>query len=107
MLVLFLPGAGDAIVDGLASGEALFGRMPVRNLVLAEFPAEQQDFTFDAARKIEQADVDGFPLPAGGMNLGDRIFGVLHSTLALRLPASDFDHVDQSSTIQEYAMSDG
>src|SRR5215472_8232038 len=86
-LLLFLARAGDAIVDGLAAGKALFGRVPVRDLVFAEFPAKQHDFTLDAAGKIQQPDIDVFHLHTSGMNFGDGVFSALDGALTLRFPA--------------------
>src|SRR5215470_586850 len=89
----------DSFVDGFAAGESFFGRMPVGDFFLAKLPAEQNDFTVDAAGKVEQADIDVFDLYAGGVNLGDRVFGALHRALALGAAARDSYYVHQRSAV--------
>src|ERR1700757_185302 len=70
VLLLF---ALEAIVDGLASGKAVFHGVPEVDTVLAKFPAEQHDLAVDFAGKIEQACVEIFNLNANGIDLGDGV----------------------------------
>src|ERR1051326_3679395 len=59
---LFLLPAQDALIDGFAPAEALFHTMPERDLLFAVLPAQQDDFVFYHAGKIQQADVQVFHL---------------------------------------------
>ena len=45
-------GAGDALIDGLAAGEAFFGTVPVSDGIFAHFPAQQNHLTIHNAGKI-------------------------------------------------------
>src|SRR5258708_1138191 len=92
-LFLLFPCAFDPLVDGLASGEALFRGVPVGDLFFAQFPAEQHDLAVDAAGKVEQPDVDVLDLHPGSMDFGDRIFGTLHGALTFSTAAGDDDYV--------------
>src|SRR5205807_2240534 len=76
-LPLLLACQFNALIDGLAAGEPFFGRMPVGDFLFAKFPAEQENFSFDLAGKIQQSDIDVLDLHSGGVNFSDRIFGAL------------------------------
>src|ERR1051326_8515685 len=77
--------AADALVDGLASGEAFLRAVPVRDFFLAGLPAQQYDFAIDLAGKIEQADIEVLHLHAGGGDLGHGVARALRRLLALGL----------------------
>jgi hypothetical protein len=94
----------DAFVDGLASGEAFFGAMPVGDFFFSEFPTQQDDFAFDFAGEVEESDVEVFDLHAGGVNFGDGIFDALQRFLALGLTAGELRDVDECSAIEEDAV---
>src|SRR4029077_2096477 len=86
-LPLFLPRPFDALIDGLAAGEAFFGRMPVGDFLFAKFPAEQENFSFDLAGEIQQSDIYVLDLHSGGVNFSDRIFGALDGAFPFGLAA--------------------
>ena len=72
-----------------------------RDSLLAELPAQQDDFVADDAGKIEQADVEVFDLHSGGVDLSDGVLGALDRLLALVLAGLERADVDVSAAIQE------
>ena len=80
--------------------------MPMGDLLFAQLPAKQDNLSLDAAREVEQADVDVFDLHAGRMNFRYRVLGTLYRTLAFG-PATGYSHyIHEGATIQKYAMSE-
>ena len=96
----------DAFVDGLASSEAFFSAVPVRDFLFSEFPAQQNNFAFDFAGEVEESDVEVFDLNAGGVDFGDGILHALQCLLAFSFAAGELRYVHECSAIQEDAVAE-
>ena len=68
---LLLLSPCDPLINGLASGEAFAGGVPVSDSLLSQLPAEQDGASINVAGKVEQADVEVFDLHAGGVDFGE------------------------------------
>jgi hypothetical protein len=76
----------------------------VRDLLFPKLPAQQQDFSLDAAGKIKQANVNVLDLHAGSVDFGDRVLGALNGALTFGFAPSHGDHVNQGPAVQKDAV---
>src|SRR6202140_4797988 len=98
--------ACDPLVNRLSPGESFLRAVPMRDGLLSQLPAQENDLAFDFAGKIEQANVNVFHLHPDGVDLGQRIFGALFRLDALRLAPSQRDHIEKRPTIQKKSMAE-
>lgn len=87
------------LVDRLAPAISLFYSVPEINPLLAQFPAQKDDFAVNFARKIQKSDIQVFDLYTDGIDLGDCILDLLQLTVALLFSALDGRNVNQGAPI--------
>src|SRR5258705_12056520 len=103
MFIGTVPRTSNALVDQLAPGEAFVGAVPVRDLFLAELPAEQDGFAIHHAGEIEQADVEVFDLDADGVDLVNGVFHALEGFIAFGATAGIVGDVNEEASGEEKA----
>ena len=97
-------GFCNAVVDGLAAGEAFFGAVPMSDGRLALLPAKQNDFAFDLAGEIEQSDVEVFDLDAGGVDFGEGIFNAADRLFAFGFAPRPLHDIQHGAAVEKHAM---
>jgi len=70
------------VVDGLASGKAFTGAVPVGD-VGSPVSSRAAGSRFDFAGEVEQSDVDVFHLDSGGVDFGEGVFDAANGLLAV------------------------
>jgi len=63
--------------------KAFTGAVPVGDVGLAQFPAEQQDLAFDFAGKSSNPMSMSFTLDSGGVDFGEGVFDAANGLLAV------------------------
>src|ERR1035438_3184025 len=93
----------DALVNGLAPGKSLAGAVPMADSLLAQFPAQQDNFFPDNAGEIEQTDVKVLHLHSRGVDLRNGVLGTLDGFLALILAFGDREDVHECTAVNKDA----
>src|SRR5262249_51242183 len=97
-LVWFLFELGDSFVDWLASRVAFVDAVPVRNIILAHLPAEQDRIPVHYTREVEQTHVEIFHLNSGGIDFCDDILDPLNCFVTLGSSRSCFSDFYQQTS---------
>ena len=85
----------NALVDRLPAGKTFVSSVPVRDLLFAQLPAQQNGLALDEAGEIEEPDVEVFDLHADGVDLMHGVFNALQRLVALGASAGIVHHVHQ------------
>src|ERR1700751_4629532 len=106
LIRFFSPCFGDSFIDRFAAGKAFRSAVPVGDVLLSQFPAEQDYFTLHHAREIEETDIEVFDLYPGSVDFGYGILNTLKGLLSFRLTAGERNDLQEGATVQEYPVRD-
>src|SRR5690242_15473364 len=87
----------NALIDRLTAGKSIIQSVPVRDSLLAQFPAKKNDFAFNFTGKIQQTDIEVLNLHSGGIDFGDGVLDLLNGLFALAFASRHVHHVHQQA----------
>jgi hypothetical protein len=99
--------APEAVVDRLAALEARFHGVPVFYGALALFPAEEDDFIFDAAGEVEEAGIEVLDLDADFVDFSHGLAGAVDVLFDLGAAGGDFGDIDVHAAGEVDAAGEG
>jgi len=92
------------LVDGAASGVALFGAVIVGDGGFAHLPAEEDNVAIDAAGEIEETDLEILDLDSDGVDFGESVFGDPDGLFARGLAGSTGANIYEHSSVEKDAL---
>src|SRR6185312_3182797 len=95
---------GNPLVNGFATGKAFFHAVPEFDLLFAILPAQQDDFIFHQAGKIQQPNIKILHLHANGVDLRNRVLDILQRLVPFCATPRHSRHINKKTSAEQDAV---